>query len=141
MSIRNLDRRAHFAGSPGIRMRSRIWWRQWTTGMERLSTCLPISDRAGRRYRPSSPVTWNSPGRSAIVHVRGTLPRSDGRISYRPYGKTASARRSLKVPEFLRQALKFHLAGHSNANWVFPAPQGGFLRGDNFRTRSWTPRD
>jgi integrase len=56
-----------------------------------------------------------------------------------PYGKSASARRSLKVPEFLRQALKSHLASYSNANWVFPAPNGGFLRGDNFRTRSWTP--
>ncbi|CAN5685088.1 hypothetical protein BH20ACT23_BH20ACT23_12700 [soil metagenome] len=78
-------------------------------------------------------------GPIGIVHVRGTLPRSDGRIVYRTYGKTASARRSLKVPEFLRQALKLHLASYSNANWIFPAPNGGFLRGDNFRTRSWIP--
>ena len=54
---------------------------------------------------------------------------------YRTYGKTAAARRSLKIPEFLRQALKSHLATYSNAEWVFPAPNGGFLRGDNFRWR------
>jgi integrase len=110
----------------------------------RYGTLVYVSAYLGSRWEKVSalkPRDLELAGPIGIVHVRGTLPRSDGRISYRPYGKTASARRSLKVPEFLRQALKFHLAGHSNANWVFPAPQGGFLRGDNFRTRSWTPRD
>ena len=39
----------------------------------------------------------------------------------------------------LRQALTFHLATYSHENWVFPAANGGFLRGDNFRGRIWTP--
>jgi hypothetical protein len=57
------------------------------------------------------------------LHVRGTLPRSDGHVAYRPYGKTDAARRSLKIPEFLRQALTFHIASYSSEDWVFPAPE------------------
>lgn len=107
--------------------------------MERSFTCPPISGCGGRRCLPSSPRDLELDGPIGIVHVRGTLPRSDGRIVYRTYGETATARRSLKAPEFLRQALKSHLVSHSNADWVFPAPHGWFLRGDNFRTRSWNP--
>ena len=63
-------------------------------------------------------------GPVAKIHVRATLPRSDGKVSYRPYGKRDAARRTLKIPEFLREALRFQIATHSNADWVFPAPEG-----------------
>ncbi|CAN5755312.1 hypothetical protein BH18ACT15_BH18ACT15_02750 [soil metagenome] len=74
-------------------------------------------------------------GSVARLHVRGTLPRSDGRVEYRPYGKTDRARRTLKIPSFLREAHTWQLARYSSEEWVFPAPQGGFLRYDNFRGR------
>lgn len=81
---------------------------------------------------PTSRV-WEGPGRPKATGG------SDGRVEYRPYGKSDAARRSLKIPEFLRQALIFQVATHSNLEWVFPAPGGGFLRYENFRSRFWVP--
>jgi integrase len=78
-------------------------------------------------------------GSVAKVHVRATLPRSDGKVEYRPYGKSDASRRSLKIPEFLRQGLTFQVATYSNSEWAFPAPGGGFLRYENFRSRFWVP--
>jgi len=75
----------------------------------------------------------------ATVSIRGSLSRSDGRVQYRTYGKSAAACRTLKIPGFLRRAFDHQLATYSNLEWVFPAPNGGFLRYDNFRGRFWAP--
>jgi integrase len=86
--------------------------------------------------RPSDLDLETTPAR---LTIRGSLSRSDGRVQYRTYGKSAAARRSLKIPDFLRGAFDHQLATYSNMEWVFPAPNGGFLRYDNFRGRFWTP--
>ncbi|HYN36058.1 MAG TPA: site-specific integrase [Actinomycetota bacterium] len=79
-------------------------------------------------------------GRLASVRVVSTIERSNG--LYRPIeiGKTRAARRTLKVPEFLKQAIVVQLQNVPDESvWVFPAPQGGFLRYDNFMKRNWGP--
>jgi integrase len=79
------------------------------------------------------------PGRLATVRIVATIERSNGH--YRPvnYGKSDAARRTLKAPEFLREMLAWHLHAFPSDGWVFPAPESGFLRYDNFRNRVWTP--
>jgi integrase len=54
-------------------------------------------------------------------------------------GKTKAARRALSMPKFLRDILVAHVKSYPDTEWVFPAPKGGFLRYDNFRTRAWVP--
>lgn len=39
----------------------------------------------------------------------------------------------------MREILVAHLETYPDGEWVFPAPKGGFLRYDNFRTREWAP--
>jgi integrase len=75
----------------------------------------------------------------ATVRVVTTIERAHGH--YRPveYGKSKAARRTLKMPEFLRQALSWHLRAFKSDEWVFAASKGGFLRYDNFRPRVWLP--
>jgi integrase len=57
----------------------------------------------------------------------------------RELGKSGAALRTLKVPEFLREMLAWHLGEFPSADWAFPAPEGGFLRYDNFRRRVRAP--
>ena len=42
------------------------------------------------------------------------------------------ARRTLKMPEFLLEMLAQHLSEFGSPKWTFPAPEGGFLRYDNY---------
>lgn len=56
--------------------------------------------------------------------------------------KSAAGRRSVAVPSIVVEALEEHLASFSEPGsdgLVFPAPNGGFLRLENFRKRIWLP--
>ena len=65
-------------------------------------------------------------GRPALLRVISTIERSGGRCRVVDLGKTKAARRTLSMPEFLRDVLVAHLESYPDAEWVFPAPQGGF---------------
>lgn len=75
----------------------------------------------------------------AALRVVSTIERARGRYRVVDLGKTKAARRTLKMPGFLRDMLANHLTVFPNAEWVFSASRGGFLRYDNFRTRVWDP--
>jgi integrase len=79
------------------------------------------------------------PGRSATMRIVTTIERSHGHYNVVEYGKSETARRTLKMPEFLREMLAWHLGAFPSDEWVFPSPSGGFLRYDNFRRRVWVP--
>ncbi len=56
--------------------------------------------------------------------------------------KSSAGRRSVSLPGVATSALEDHLASQSEPGadgLVFPAPEGGFLRLENFRKRVWTP--
>jgi integrase len=56
--------------------------------------------------------------------------------------KTAAGRRSVAVPRLVVNALEEHLASYAESGvdgLLFPAPEGGFLRLENFRRRVWRP--
>ena len=78
----------------------------------------------------------SSPGSLRVVT---TIERSHGRYRAVEYGKTKAARRTLKMPEFLREGLRWHLRAFARQEWVFGGQHGGFLRYDNFRPRVWIP--
>lgn len=73
------------------------------------------------------------------VRVVSTIERARGRYRVVDLGKTKAARRTLKVPAFLREMLQWHLEEYGRSLWTFASPRGGFLRYDNFRTRVWDP--
>jgi integrase len=75
----------------------------------------------------------------ATIRVVSTIERARGRYRAVDIGKSKAARRTLKVPGFLRDMLIAHLAESPAGEWVFQSPKGGFLRYDNFRTRVWDP--
>lgn len=56
--------------------------------------------------------------------------------------KSSASRRSVALPGSVAESLEAHLAVYSELGaegLVFPAPEGGFLRLENFRKRVWTP--
>lgn len=56
--------------------------------------------------------------------------------------KTAAGRRSVALPGVVATALEEHLGRFAEPGIdgiVFPAPDGGFLRLENFRRRVWQP--
>jgi integrase len=56
--------------------------------------------------------------------------------------KSAAGRRSVAVPGLVVESLDAHLASFAEPGrdgLVFPAPEGGFLRLENFRKRVWQP--
>ncbi|MGH8991997.1 MAG: tyrosine-type recombinase/integrase [Acidimicrobiia bacterium] len=56
--------------------------------------------------------------------------------------KSAAGRRSVALPALVAAALQDHLVVYGEPGpegLVFPAPGGGFLRPENFRTRAWLP--
>jgi integrase len=56
--------------------------------------------------------------------------------------KSAASRRSVALPGVVTTALEDHLAAYADPGpegLLFPAPEGGFLRLENFRRRVWTP--
>ncbi len=79
------------------------------------------------------------PAKLASMRVVTTIERAQGRYRAVEYGKSKAARRTLKMPEFLREVLLWHLKAFPSDEWVFPAPEGGFLHYVNFRRRVWNP--
>lgn len=56
--------------------------------------------------------------------------------------KSSASRRSVALPGVVVAALEEHLASFAEPGTeglVFPAPEGGYLRLENFRKRVWTP--
>ncbi len=56
--------------------------------------------------------------------------------------KSLASRRAVALPGLVIAALEAHLAAYAEPGpegLVFPAPEGGFLRLENFRKRVWTP--
>ena len=56
--------------------------------------------------------------------------------------KSSAGRRQVALPGLVVSALEEHLARYSEAasdGLVFPAPEGGYLRLENFRKRVWSP--
>ena len=58
------------------------------------------------------------PGRPATVRIVTTVERSHGRYAVVEYGKSAAARRTLKMPEFLREMLAWHLGAFKSDEWI-----------------------
>lgn len=78
-------------------------------------------------------------GEVPSLRVISTIERSNGRYEIKEYGKSLAARRTLKMPAWVADALAWHLRAFPHKEWVFAAPEGGYLRYDNFRTRVWSP--
>jgi integrase len=56
--------------------------------------------------------------------------------------KSTAGRRAISLPATVAAALEIHLRDYAETGadgLVFPAPEGGFLRLENFRKRVWTP--
>lgn len=53
--------------------------------------------------------------------------------------KTRAGRRKVPVPSLVADELQVHLNRHTQGGLVFPAPEGGYLRGSLFRRRVWHP--
>lgn len=79
------------------------------------------------------------PGEVPNLRVASTIARSNGRYEVKEYGKSAAARRTLKMPDWVAEGVSWHLRAFPHDEWVFPSPQGSFLRYDNFRNRVWKP--
>jgi integrase len=77
------------------------------------------------------------PGEAPALRVISTIERSNRRYIVKEYGKSAAARRTLKMPDCAATYLSWHLAEFPHDMWVFPSPKGSFLRYDNFRKRVW----
>jgi integrase len=92
--------------------------------------------------------------------VAGVIERVAGSYRYVEDTKSAESRRTIKMPRFLVEMLSEHLAKSTYVDsyggrrksvaaatdsvtavtdFVFQAPEGGFLRYDNFRRRVWDP--
>ena len=75
------------------------------------------------------------------VTVVEQVQRIGGRFVVLP-PKSAAGRRSVALPTLVATALQEHLATFGEPGpegLVFPAPEGGFLRPENFRNRAWLP--
>lgn len=77
-------------------------------------------------------------GQVPTLRVISTIERSNGRYEVKEYGKSYAARRTLKMPAWVTEALDWHMRAFPHPQWVFPAPEGGYLLYDNFRSRVWT---
>jgi integrase len=79
------------------------------------------------------------PGKVPSLRVISTIEWSNGTCQVKEYGKSEAARRTLKMPALVAEALRWHLSTFPSDEWVFTAPKGGFLRYENFRSRVWEP--
>jgi integrase len=79
------------------------------------------------------------PGKIPSLRVTSVIERSNDRYEVKEYGKSAAAHRTLKMPNWVAEGLCQHLRGFLHDEWVFPSPDGSFLRYENFRTRVWKP--
>jgi integrase len=65
----------------------------------------------------------------------------DGRFAVQT-PKSAAGRRAVPLPRLVIEALEAHLGSTINPGpdgMVFPSPEGGYLRLENFRRRVWKP--
>lgn len=84
--------------------------------------------------------------RDRVDLARGviTIDKTDGCLHESSHGqwlgppKTVSSARTIQLPPFLVDLLRKHLAHHSN-QFVFTAPQGGWLRRSDFNRRVFKP--
>jgi integrase len=74
------------------------------------------------------------------IQVEETLADVRGHVQVGPV-KTAASRRQIKMPKLLVDALARHLHTYpaTGDGFVFTAPNGGPIRKDNFRRRTWLP--
>lgn len=73
----------------------------------------------------------------AFVRVEQTASWVKGKLHLNPL-KTKKGRRQVPIPRAVAEAVAAHLAGHDH-DLVFPAPQGGHLEPNRFRSRYWNP--
>ena len=66
------------------------------------------------------------------------MQRKYARSVLRPYGKSHRARRRVPLTARALRAIE-QLAPRLDTTLLLPAPEGGHLRLDNWRTRSWYP--
>ncbi len=76
------------------------------------------------------------------IHGTLTIDRAvmeiDGRVEVGET-KTEASKRTIGLPPWLRAMLSDHIAVHARGGLVFPSPQGGLLRPNNWRRRTFTP--
>ncbi|MDQ4144276.1 MAG: hypothetical protein M3198_11135 [Actinomycetota bacterium] len=63
------------------------------------------------------------PGEVPALRVISTVERSNGKYSGREYGKSAAARRSLKMPGWTAKYLSWDLTEFAHDEWAFPSPR------------------
>ena len=114
--------RAHLADDVG--------GEQWH--LRRLNTIMRIdptsTEVAGDVFVTAQPADVVEPG--GVGHHVVSAPKS------------AASRRSVALPGVVAAALEEHLSAYADPGpegLLFPAPEGGFLRLENFRRRVWTP--
>jgi integrase len=78
-------------------------------------------------------------GRPAQIAVVGSLERIGNGWRYIEETKTVNSRRTLTVPVFLAQMLQEYLQQAPDSEFLFAAPEGGFLHYHNFVKRFWKP--
>lgn len=74
------------------------------------------------------------------IYARVSTDAQDRHVVLPP--KTRAGRRSVVVPGLVAEALTDHLALFAEPGpdgLLFPAPGGGFIRPENFRSRAWLP--
>lgn len=95
---------------------------------------LRMGELAGLRRRDVNPLHKTVTVARQITEVRGQLHVGPP--------KTASSKRTVRLPDLVAAILNEHLQRHSEAGpdgLVFPAAEGGPLRRSNFRRRVWVP--
>jgi integrase len=114
-----------------------------------------LADTIDRRYRAlvvTGAFTGLRPGElralrlehvnmlGRTIQVEETLTEVSGHIHAGPV-KTAASRRQVKIPKLLVDELAHHLAmwPPTGDGFLFTAPNGGPIRKDNFRLRTWLP--
>jgi len=73
------------------------------------------------------------------LSIVGTIERAAGSYRYTGDTKSTASRRTLRLLAFIVVILAAHLERAPDSEWVFPAPEGGFLRWDNFMNRVFKP--
>jgi integrase len=73
------------------------------------------------------------------MSIQGSLERVGGTFRYVAELKNVQSRRMLDMGTPLVERLALHLQHTVDSEFVFPAPEGGFLSYHNFRKRFWGP--
>jgi hypothetical protein len=73
------------------------------------------------------------------VRVVTTIERTNGLYRAVQYGKSKTARRTLKMPEFLREVLLWRLKAFPSDERVFSRPRVAFCATTTSGPRVWNP--